>query len=219
MALRYHENKRQVKHTCRKDTSNPLCVWALVLMGNYMDYSKILKELNKASLFDLYRLKVAINQQLENPQRLSKIKKCLKPGQNISYFDEKENRLIEAHVLKIKRTRLLVQNIYDEEKWEIPLFYVNLDEVNTNIIDQSQEGLNKSQLKVGDMVGFQDKQNNDVNGRIIRLNQKTATIITSTNSEWRVAYEYLHFIYDIEQDEPYLIENQPFEKNYHPTGN
>lgn len=110
------------------------------------------------------------------------------------------------------RTRLLVQNIHDKEKWEIPLFYVNLDEVNTDIIDQSQEGLNKSQLKVGDMVGFQDKQNNDVNGKIIRLNQKTATIITGTNTEWRVAYEYLHFIYDIEQGASCLIENQPIDK-------
>lgn len=177
-----------------------------------MDYSKILEELNKASSFDLYRLKVAINQQLENPQRLSEIKKCLKPGQKISYFDDTENRLIEAQVLKIMRTRLLVQNLYDQEKWEIPLFYVNLDEVNTDIINQSKEGPDKSQLKVGDMVGFQDKQNNDMNGKIIRLNQKTATIITSTNTKWRVAYEYLHLIYDVEQGAPYLIENQPLDK-------
>ncbi len=178
-----------------------------------MDYSKILEELNKASSFDLYRLRVAINQQLDNPQRLAEIKKYLKPGQQISYFDDKENRLIEALVLKIMRTRLLVQNIHDQGKWEIPLFYVNLHEVNTDIIDQSQEGLSKNQLKVGDMVGFHDKQNNDVNGKIIRLNQKTATIITNTNTEWRVAYEYLNFIYDIEQGTPCLIENQPIKKN------
>ena len=37
-------------------------------------------------------------------------------------------------------------------------------------------GLDKSQLKVGDMVGFQDNHNNDLYGKIIRLNQKTATI-------------------------------------------
>ena len=164
-----------------------------------MDYSKILAELNNASLFDLYRLRVAIDQQLENPQRLSEIKKCLTPGQKISYFDEKENRLIDAYVLKIMRTNVAIQNIHNQEKWQIPLYYVNLDEVSTDIIDPSQIGLSKSQLKVGDMVGFRDKQNNDVNGKIIRLNQKTATIITSTNTRWRVAYEYLQLIYDIEQ--------------------
>jgi hypothetical protein len=178
-----------------------------------MDYSKILEELNKASSFDLYRLKVAIGQQLENPKRLSEIKKCLKPGQTISYFDETENRLIRAHVLKIMRTRLLVQHIHDQEKWQIPLYYVNIDEVNTDIVDSSKEGLDKSQLKVGDMVGFQDKQNNDLNGKIIRLNKRTATIITSTNAQWRVAYEYLHLIYDVEQKAKYLIENRPFDES------
>jgi hypothetical protein len=177
-----------------------------------MDYSKILEELNEASSFDLYRLKVAINQQLENPQRLSEIKKYLKSGQKISYFDGTENRLIEAHVLKIMRTRLLVQNIHDQQKWEIPLYYVNLDDVNTDIVNHSIDGLDKSQLKVGDMVGFQDNQNNDLNGKIIRLNQKTATIITSTNAKWRVAYNYLHLIYDVEQGARYLIENRPFDK-------
>ena len=85
-----------------------------------MDYSKIIGELKQASLFDLYRLSVAINQQLENPRRLSEIKESLRPGKNISYFDDSENRLIEAKVIKLMRTRLLVENIDDQQRWEIP---------------------------------------------------------------------------------------------------
>jgi hypothetical protein len=177
-----------------------------------MDCSKIIEEIQKASSFDLYRLRVAIDQLLENPHRLSAIKKCLKPGQKISYFDETENRLIEAHTLKIMRTRLLVQNIHDQQEWEIPLYFVNLDEVNTDIVSSSREGLGKSQLKVGDMVCFQDKHNNDVNGRIIRLNQKTATILTTTNTKWRVAYEFLHLIYDVEKGVQYLTGHRTFDK-------
>ena len=177
-----------------------------------MDYSKIIEELKKSSLFDLYRLSVAINQQLENPRRLSEIKKCLRSGQNISYFDDTENRLIEAKVIKLMRTRLLVENIDDQERWEIPFYYVNLDEVNTDIIGSSRMGLDKSQLKVGDMVGFQDKQNNDVLGKIIRLNQKTATIKTSKNTEWRVGYELLYEVIDIEQGLQHLIEGRILEE-------
>jgi hypothetical protein len=56
-----------------------------------MDYSKTLEELKHASLFDLYRLSVAINQLLEGPRRLFEIKACLRSGQNISYFDDTEN--------------------------------------------------------------------------------------------------------------------------------
>ena len=173
-----------------------------------MDYSKIIEELEQASLFDLYRLSVAINQLLEDPRRLSEIKKCLRSGKNINYFDDTENRLIEAKVIKLMRTRLLVENIDDLQRWEIPLYYVNLDEVNTDIIGSSKIGLDKNQLKVGDMVGFQDKQNNDVHGKIIRLNQKTATIKTNTNTEWRVGYEWLYVVINVEQGIPHLIESR-----------
>ncbi len=178
------------------------------IQENSMYFSKIIEELKKASLFDLYRLSVAINQLLEDPRRLSEIKRCLRPGQNISYFDDAENRLIGAKVIKIMRTRVLVENIDDQQRWEIPLYYVNLDEVNTDIIGPSEMRLDKSQLKVGDIVGFQDKQNNDVHGKIIRLNQKTATIKTNTNAEWRVGYEWLYLVINVEQRVPYLIESR-----------
>lgn len=52
-----------------------------------MNYSKILEELNHASLFELYRLEQAISRSLEDPVRIEKIKDSLKVGQNIEYFD------------------------------------------------------------------------------------------------------------------------------------
>ena len=39
-----------------------------------MNYSKILEELNSASLFDLYRLQQAIRRSLEDPVRIGKNK-------------------------------------------------------------------------------------------------------------------------------------------------
>ncbi len=172
-----------------------------------MDYSKIIENLKQASLFDLYRLSVAINHQLENPQRIAEIKKHIKPGQTISYFESTENRLIEAKMINLKRTQLLVENTHDQQQWTIPLYWVNLDEVNTDIISSSEKRLDKSQLRVGDMIGFQNKQNIDVHGEIIRLNQKTATIKTDTDKEWLVGYEWLHLIIDGEQVSPHLIES------------
>ena len=35
-----------------------------------MDYTHLLNELNKATAFDLYRLHVAIGNELENPRRI-----------------------------------------------------------------------------------------------------------------------------------------------------
>ena len=85
-----------------------------------MDYSKIMEELKDASLFELYRLSAAIIQQLEDPKRISEIRRHLRIGQIISYFDSTENRSIEAKVIKLKRTRLLVEAIPDKQRWDIP---------------------------------------------------------------------------------------------------
>jgi len=169
-----------------------------------MDYSKIMENLKQASLFDLYRLSIAINHQLENPQRVAEIKKRLKPGQIIRYFDPTENRLIEAKVITLKRTQLLVKNSHDQQQWTVPVYWVNLDEVNTDISVSPGMGLDKSQLSVGDMVGFHDKQNNDIYGEVIRLNQKTATIRTNANTEWRVGYGWLYLVITEKQRVPLL---------------
>ena len=66
-----------------------------------MNYTKILEELNQASLFDLHRLQSAIYQELVNPTRINLIKAQLKIGQSISYFDPQANDLIDAVILKI----------------------------------------------------------------------------------------------------------------------
>lgn len=173
-----------------------------------MDYSKIVATLKQASLFDLYRLRVAINQLLDDPQRIDQIRSRLKPGQTITYFEPAENRLVEATVIKLKRKRVLVENTDDQQRWIIPMYWVNLDEVNTDITLPSKKGLDRSQLKVGDIVGFQDNQNNDLSGKVIRLNQKTVTIRTDTGAKWRVGYAWLYPVIDGEPVSPYLIEGQ-----------
>jgi len=111
-----------------------------------MNYSSIIEELKQASLFDLYRLRVAISYQLEKPQRVQEIKRQLKPGQTITYFDGAENRLIKAQVIKLKRTRLLVENKHDKQRWDIPFYWVNLDSVDTDITLSSTMRLDKSQI-------------------------------------------------------------------------
>jgi len=173
-----------------------------------MDYSKTIEDLKLASLFDLYRLSIAIDQQLNDPQRIDEIKSRLKSGQIMRYFDPTENRLIEAQVIKFKRTQLLVKNLHNQQEWIIPFYWVDLDEINTDIVASSSLGLDKKQLKVGDIVGFHDKQNQDVHGEVIRLNQKTATVRTNTNTEWRVGYRWLYPVIDGEPRFPQIIEGK-----------
>ena len=125
-----------------------------------MDYTKILEELNRASLFDLHRLQSAIYQELLNPKRIDQIKAQLKIGQAISYFDHQSNDLIDAVILKIQKTRCLVRNVKDNRNWNLPFYYLNLDEVDADIQPpKNAVGIPKKSLKVGAKVGFKDKNN------------------------------------------------------------
>lgn len=166
-----------------------------------MDYTFIIDELRSASLFDLFRLRAALSQQLEDPDRIALVRRRLRTGMLISYFDEAQNRLIEASVLELHRTRLLVENRHDLARWSIPFGAVNIDRVETDIraVAPEQRALDRSRLKVGDAVGFRDRQNQDKYGQVVALNQKTATILTKDNQKWRVAYQFLFPV--IESDE------------------
>ena len=157
-----------------------------------MDYTAILQELNKASLFDLHRLQSAIYQELLNPIRIDQIKAQLKIGQPISYFDSQSNCLVDAVILKIQRTRCLVRNTKDQKSWNLPFYYLNLDNIDTDIQPaKNTVGIPKSSLKLGDKVGFKDKQSNELFGEVIRLNQKTATIKINEHNKWLVPYKGL----------------------------
>jgi hypothetical protein len=167
-----------------------------------MDYTFIIEELRTASLFDLFCLHAALNQQLEDPQRIEQVRTRLRPGMQISYFDEVQNRLVEATVRELHRTRLVVENRHDQKLWSILFCAVNIDSVETNIrsTTAAQYVLDRSRLKVGDGVGFRDRQNQDKYGRIVALNQKTATISTSDNQKWRVAYQFLFPVIDSDEE-------------------
>jgi hypothetical protein len=163
-----------------------------------MDYTFIISELRSATLFDLYRLRAALSQQLEDPDRIELVRSRLRPGMPISYFDEVQNRLIKARVRELHRTRLLVENQDDSKLWSIPFGAVNIDGVETDIraVAAEQRALDRSQLKCGDAVGFRDRQNQDKYGQVVALNQKTATILTQDNQKWRVAYQFLFPVID-----------------------
>ena len=167
-----------------------------------MDYTTILQELNKASLFDLHRLQSAIYQELLNPKRIEQIKAQIKTGQSISYFDPQSNSLVDAVILNIQITRCLVKNIKDQKTWNLPFYYLNLDDVDADIKPaKNAVGIPKNTLKVGARVGFKDKQNNDLFGEVIRLNPKTATIKINEHSQWLVHYSHLFWVIEGETGE------------------
>ena len=163
-----------------------------------MDFNQVMEQLKQASPFELYRLKEAINKHLQDEHIIAQIKRRLTPGQLITYFDREENRLIEARVIKLNRTRVSVQHVHDLRKWNIPYYFVNVDDIDPDMQPgPEKKGLSKNQLQVGATVGYLSCQNREVYAKVLRLNQKTATVeVLADGSKWRVSYSLLFPVLD-----------------------
>ena len=67
-----------------------------------MNYTNVLNELNQASLFELYRLHVAIKKELDKPSRVLEIKQKLIMGMQLSYFYHVDNLLVPATLVECR---------------------------------------------------------------------------------------------------------------------
>lgn len=163
-----------------------------------MDYTHLLNELNKATSFDLYRLHVAIANELESPKRILSIKQKLQIGMELYYFNHVENRLVKVKLLEIRQKNAVVLDSEKNRQLIAPYYVLNIDNVNVDIYESNNtETLTANMLKVGDCVGF-NKDGESIVGIIKRINQKTVTLETNSGHQWRVAYSFLYRIYDAE---------------------
>ncbi len=163
-----------------------------------MDYSQILKDLEEATSFDLYRLVSALQDEMESAQRIKKVKSGLRVGQEITWFDRETHKLVESKILKLNKTRCLVRNFLDGVKWNITYASINTDDVSVEINMNQKYGVKKSELKVGDRVTYISRDNLQVFGTVVKLNPKTAGIKTVDGEDWRVSYGLLKKIIEIE---------------------
>ena len=162
-----------------------------------MQYDSVLAELQKANAFELYRLQVAINMLLEDPNRLSMVKQKLKHGMEVEYFDEDQNRLVPAHILEIRKTRVSIQNLQSGKRWNIPVYMLNVDDSPVNITPQ-QNQVDRLSLMIGDHVGFVNKHGREMCGPVVKLNPKRAKIKTNEGI-WAVPYSMLYTIIEGEK--------------------
>jgi hypothetical protein len=69
-------------------------------------------------------------------------------------------------------------------------------------------GLDKSQVGVGDRIGFEARDGEILYGEVIRLNPKTVTVAVEGGGQWRVAYSYLFPVIEGQEAGPKLIEGR-----------
>ena len=173
-----------------------------------MIYAKLLEELEQASLFDVYRLQSALGAMLEDPARLAALREQLTPGQEVTYFDAHENRHVRVRIMELKRTRVSVQEVETGSRYTLPMYWINVENADVAVAShRASRGIARSDLRVGDRVGFRDRDNMTRCGDVIRRNPKTATLLVDGRSEWRVSYGLLFDIIDGQPAHRKLVDN------------
>lgn len=170
-----------------------------------MNFSDVLKALNQASAFELYRMRAAIDRVLDEPRWVQAIHARLQIGLAIEYFDAQANTLRSGKVLELRRKQAVILDQDDGRRWLISYAAINLDGTDVQIREQPRQGLGRNEVAIGDAVGFVDRNQQQRSGRIIRLNDKTVTLLCG-QQQWRVAYAYLHRVMDTDTIEQNVLE-------------
>jgi hypothetical protein len=160
-----------------------------------MNFSDTLANLNNASAFELYRLRAAINRVLDQPGWMDAVRSRLRVGQAIQYFDPTANRAQQGEVLELRRKQAVVLDLATQKRWLISYAAINLDGADVQIREKPKQGLGRDEVAAGDVVGFLDRDHQQRSGRILRLNDKTVTLLCG-QQQWRVAYGLLHRVVD-----------------------
>ncbi len=163
-----------------------------------MDYTQILKDLEGATTFDLYRLVSAMRDEMESTERIKKVRSGLRVGQTITWFDSNTHKLVRSEILKLNKLRCLVKNLEDGERWNVLYASINTEDEAVDINMNQEYGVKKSELRVGDTITYVSRDNIQVFGTVLKLNPKTAGVKTVDGQGWRVPYSVLKKIVEMD---------------------
>ena len=162
-----------------------------------MDWNALLSELDRLSLFELGCLGRALGNLSADPARIARARSLLRPGLEVEYWNSKKGDFTKAIVLELFRTSALVQHMKDQEQWTVHLSLIVPPD--TKPILSPMPSSSRSEWRVGDLVGFKDRQNRERFGTIEKLNPRKAQVRLRSGEVWRVDYPLLVPIHELEK--------------------
>lgn len=161
-----------------------------------MNYQELMILLDRASAFDLFRIRQVLDDMIDEPKRIFEVKSKLCLGMRVEFFDTSLRKAVPVRIEAIKQTRATVRDDQDR-RWDVPLCAINVRSIDPNapIAPPKELGPSKSDFSVGEVVAFADRSGKEQSGAIIRLNRKTATV-QGHGVSWRVGYELMHKVFD-----------------------
>lgn len=160
-----------------------------------MDLHDLMSSLRQASSLDLLRLTTAIDHLLHSPTRILAVRQRLHLGQEVDFWNVRDNRMQHGRITKFKPDQLLILTANPSQYWWAPYAAILLNP-NHAPLPQPPRQLGRADFALGDTVSFEARDLIQRLGSIVRLNQKTATV-SCDGHEWRVSFALLRHVVDL----------------------
>ncbi len=160
-----------------------------------MDLHDLMSSLQQASDLDLLRLSTAIDHLLFSPTRILAVRQRLHLGQEVDFWNVRDNRMQHGRITKFKSDQLLILTEDPSHYWWAPYAAIQLD-LSQAPLTQPPKPLGRADFALGDTVSFEGRDLIQRLGSIVRANQKTATV-SCDGHEWRVSYALLRHVVDL----------------------
>jgi hypothetical protein len=172
---------------------------------NPEDLALLVRNLPQAESLDLYRLAHAIRALYSEPRRILAVRSRLHVGIVVRFFDDIDGAFRNGRIIALRDRDMTIDEI-DRHLRHTHVPYVAIDLNGQNaaepeIVDPPRQKpevkrTTRADFSIGEMVTFDDRYQRPVIGKIIRLNQKTATIQADIG-EWRVSFGLLRHVVDL----------------------
>jgi hypothetical protein len=160
-----------------------------------MDLHDLMSSLQQASDLDLLRLRTAIDHLLQSPTRILAVRQRLHVGQEIDFWNLRDNRMQHGRITKFKSDQLLILAENPPQYWWVTYAAIQLDPGQAPLPDTAMP-LGRSDFALGDTVSFEGRDLIPRLGSIVRMNQKTATV-SCDGHEWRVSFALLRHVVNL----------------------
>ena len=165
--------------------------------NNRVIIETICNQLEKLTLFELTQLNSMIHKMTEDEERNNFVKRQLKIGMTVSYFNSRKNKVLHAVLLDVKKTKVRLKDLEDDKTWLVRFKAIDLEGSNVVIKHKPKNGtLDKYTLKIGDRISFESNDGIDLYGVVKKLNPKRAVIELRDGHTWNVPYPHLSLITD-----------------------
>ena len=171
------------------------------------ELANLIANLPQASSLDLYRIEVAIRKLRSEPQRILEVRRHLHLGMTVHFMNDRDAAMHTGKIVAMRDRDLTIDDANQNTRWTaVP--YAALDLLATDdgnaveILDDAAPPRRAARMptradfKIGDNVTFLDRDHRAHFGRVVRLNQKTASL-DCDNGTWRVSYALLQHVVDV----------------------